>query len=272
VSSNARRFAREWLPPAVLRRLSAQRSAGLRFVDGYGSWATASAAAEGYGAGSILRQVAEATELTRSGVVAFERDGVTFLSPETRWPVATALLMAAARRGGRLRVLDFGGSLGSLYWQHRGVLTDIDVTWGVVEQPEFVREGIHFADDRLSFHPTIEDVVSAGAPDLILLSSVLQYMEDPHAVLGSLTSVPAPFLLIDRTPMSALDHDVATVQHVPPQIYRGSYPAWILSETALRTSLGTHWSLREDFPGIEPDMTTSSGIEFRWRGYLFERG
>jgi putative methyltransferase (TIGR04325 family) len=268
VTGGARRIARDWLPPAVVRRLTGGDSGALTFSDGFESWEAASASAEGYDAPSILRQVAAATELASKGEVAFERDGITFDEPETRWPVAAALLMAASRSGGRLRVLDFGGSLGSVYWQHRRLLTDIDLSWGVVEQQDFIREGARFANSELSFHPSIDEFLSAGKPDLILLSSVLQYLAAPHEILESLSATGATYLLIDRTPVSALPHDIATVQRVPEQIYKASYPAWILSESQLLESLSDHWTLIEDFPGIEPDMTTSAGVSFSWRGYL----
>jgi putative methyltransferase (TIGR04325 family) len=269
VTVGARRIARDWLPPAVVRKLTRGGSGALTFSDGFESWEAASASAEGYDAPSILRQVTAATERASTGEVAFERDGITFDEPETRWPVAAALLMAANRSGGRLRVLDFGGSLGSVYWQHRRLLSDIELSWGVVEQQDFIREGARFANSELSFHPSIDEFLSAGKPDLILLSSVLQYLSAPHEILESLSATGATYLLIDRTPVSALTHDIATVQRVPEQIYKASYPAWILSESQLLESLSDRWTLIEDFPGIEPDMATSTGVSFSWRGYLF---
>jgi putative methyltransferase (TIGR04325 family) len=269
VTGAARRIARDWLPPAVVRKLTGSGSGALTFSDGFESWEAASASAEGYDAPSILRQVVAATERVRSGEVAFERDGITFDEPETRWPVASALLLAAGRNQGQLRVLDFGGSLGSIYWQHRRFFAGIDVSWGVVEQSDFVREGAHFESSELSFHLGIEDFLRAGEPDLILLSSVLQYLPEPHAVIESLSRTNAQYLLIDRTPVSSLSRDFATVQQVPEEIYKASYPAWILSESQILASLSDRWNLLEDFPGIEPDMSTSSGIDFRWRGFLF---
>jgi len=269
VRAGARRIARNWLPPAVVRKFAGNGSGALTFTDGFDTWERARASADGYDAPSILRQVVAATDRASAGEVAFERDGITFDQPETRWPVAAALLLAANRNGGRLRVLDFGGSMGSVYWQHRRLLKDIDVNWGVVEQQDFIREGARFANSELSFNSSIEEFLSAGEPDLILLSSVLQYLSAPHEILETLSAAGATYLLIDRTPVSALNRDIATVQRVPEQIYKASYPAWILSGSQLLESLSDRWTLIEDFPGIEPDMTTSTGVPFKWRGYLF---
>ena len=269
--AGARRIARNWLPPAVVRKFAGNGSGALTFTDGFDTWELARASADGYDAPSILRQVVAATDRASAGEVAFERDGITFDQPETRWPVAAALLLAANRNGGRLRVLDFGGSLGSVYWQHRRLLTGIDLSWGVVEQVDFVREGARFANSQLQFHASIDHYLDVDAPDVILLSSVLQYLPDPHAILDVLSTTSAQYLLIDRTPVSTLQCDTATVQHVPELIYKASYPAWILSEPRLMESLSDRWTLLEAFPGIEPDTTTSSGVDFSWRGFLFTR-
>lgn len=271
MTRGARRIARDWLPPAITRRVTGSSRGALSFTDGFESWQEAAASAEGYDAPSILRQVVAATERVSAGDVAFERDGIAFDEPETRWPVAAALLLAASHNEGRLRVLDFGGSLGSVYWQHRRLLTAVNLTWGVVEQKDFIREGGRFANSELGFYAGIDDFLAGGRPNLILLSSVLQYLPEPFAILDSLSASGADFLLIDRTPVSALTRDVATVQRVPEEIYKASYSAWILSESRLLDSLGEHWDLLEDFPGIEPDMTTASGVGFRWRGFLLAR-
>lgn len=270
MTGGARRIARDWLPPELLRRLSGENAASPIFDDHYSSWDDAESAALGYDAPSILAQVTAATNLVLRGEAAFERDGVTFDKAETRWPIAASLLLAASRCEGRLRVLDFGGALGSTYWQHRKILSHLDLTWGVVEQADYVYAGAQFADDRLSFFNTVEEFRASGEPDIILLSSVLQYLSKPYGVLQSLASTPAGYLVIDRTPMSALDRDIAAVQKVPKHIYDASYPSWIFSRERMKVSL-PGWSLLEEFPGIEPRMRTSRGVPFDWQGFLLER-
>ena len=265
--SRVRRIARDLLPPAVVRGLSARSSGGLVFQDGFGSWADAAAAAGGYDAQAILDQVRTATDEVVAGRSAMERDGVLFDRVELRWPVAGPLLWQAAVHHGSLRVVDFGGSLGSTYRQLSSLTDRLDVRWAIVEQPAFVDAGAGYADGRLSFHPTIADAVAAVSPTVALLSSVLQYLPDPHAVLADLASSGIEAIVLDRMPMTDAPADRPAVEHVPPQIYAGSYATWLLSEPLLLATL-PGWRVLDRFPGIEPVGRTTSGVAFDWRGFV----
>lgn len=269
MTASVRNIARDLIPPALLRALTRPDPGTLRFEDGFPTWSHAVAAAGGYDESSILRRITAATQDVVAGQAAFERDGVTFSHHEYRWPVAGGLLRAAARHG-RLSVLDFGGSLGSSYRQYLPLLAGIDVTWGIVEQEAFVAAGQSLQTDSLRFFSTISECADEVSPDIALLSSVLQYLPDPYAVLAEIDALPLDTLIIDRTPMTELTDDVVTVQHVPPSIYAASYPAWLLSTDRIVAALES-WTRIDEFPGIEPNMRTTGGVEFSWRGMLMIR-
>lgn len=269
MTSAARRIARDLIPPALTRAIAGRGA--LRFADGYANWAAAESAAGTYSESSILAQVQAATDRVIAGDAAFERDGVTFDQMEYRWPVVAALLWRASVGGGRLSVLDFGGSLGSSLRQTGTLLDEIDLTWGVVEQPSFVAAGAAYASERLRFFTSVQKCVEATSPTFALLSSVLQYLPDPEGVLTAVRDCGVDTLLIDRTPMTDVDRNIPVVQHVPAQIYRASYPAWLLSRPRLLDAL-PGWRLVADIDGIEPDMRTTGGLDFRWRGMLMTRG
>ena len=271
MTTPGRRLARDLLPPALVRAVSRPAAGALRFEDGYADWAAAAAASTGYDESGILARIRAATDDVVAGRAAFERDGVTFGTYEYRWPVVGGLLLSAARNGGRLAVLDFGGSLGSTYRQYRPLLAGTEVQWGVVEQPAFVAAGREYEDGSLSFFASIDECLSAVRPDVVLLSSVLQYLADPHDTLRRLGACGAHVLIIDRTPMTDGPDDIATLQIVPPTIYDASYPAWLLSGSRLTEDL-PGWDLVDEFPGIEPDMRTTGGVPFTWQGRILVRG
>jgi putative methyltransferase (TIGR04325 family) len=78
----------------------------------------------------------------RDGECAYERDGVVFEEVQLSFPVLAGLLRASAADAGRLAVIDFGGALGSSYYQCRKFLSLLpDLAWAVVEQENFVRCG-----------------------------------------------------------------------------------------------------------------------------------
>ena len=265
-------LAREILPPVVARALRRQDT-GLRFVDGYRTWEEARAASGGYDAPSILEKVKEASLRVKRGEAVYERDAILFDRIEYSWPVVAGLMWAAARAGGKLRVLDIGGSLGSSYRRHRKFLADLGVSWNVVEQPGFVAVGREsFEDATLSFFGSVEEALAAGNPSVILFESSLQYLKDPYALLEQLARVPHGLLVVDRTPFSEHETDRLCVQHVPPAIYAASYPAHVFSRGRFERWIAARgWSIVESFDAVPGAATTSSGLAFAFGGYLLAR-
>jgi putative methyltransferase (TIGR04325 family) len=130
---------------------------------------------------------------------------------------------------GRLSVLDFGGSLGSTYFQNCKFLNFIgDLSWNIVEQPHFVKTGmLYFQNEILHFYYDVVECVKKENPNVLILSSVLQYFEKPYDILDKLLSFNFPFVIIDRTLFQYKGYDRITIQRVPPRIYNASYPCWI---------------------------------------------
>ncbi len=261
---------RSWVVPTGVSEWAALRSRHLtQFDDSGGSWGAAQAQSSGYDANEILIKVKKGTEAVLRGDAAFERDGVSFDTPEYRWPVLAGLLEVAAREG-ELKVLDFGGSLGSVYWQHRKFFTDMKVSWGVVEQPEFINAGKGLDQSSVDFFPSVTDYLKSESPNVVLLSSVLQYLPNPEQTLRELLATPAKTVILDRTPMSAALSNIPCVQVVPQHIYAGSYPAWVFSRDWLRAQLAG-WEIIAEFDGIEPVGTTKKGVNFSWDGLIAQR-
>ena len=244
-------------------------TAPLTFDDSCGSWEEATARAGGYDSTEILDRVTQSTKAVMAGDALFERDGVLFHEPEYRWPVAYALEASVARHN-ELRVLDVGGSLGSVYWQHRALLMGKIASWTVIEQPNFVERGRTLNAAPLSFATDLLEARRFGPWNMALMSSVMQYLPHPWQALTSILDSGIDFLVIDRTPFHAGDSDIPTVQRVPEHIYSASYPAWIMSESRLTTALDG-WRIIARFPGIEPPMRTRRGVEFAWSGLIATR-
>ena len=261
---------RSWVVPIGVSEWAALRSRHLtQFDDSCDTWEAAQAQSSGYNANEILVRVKASTEAVLRGSAAFERDGVAFDSPDYRWPVLAGLLEVAAREG-ELKVLDFGGSLGSVYWQHRKLFTDVKVSWGVVEQTEFITAGKELNQSSVDFFPNATDYLESFTPNVVLLSSVLQYLPNPEQTLRELLAIPANTVIFDRTPMSAADSNIPCLQIVPQHIYTGSYPAWVFSKDWLRTQLAG-WEIIAEFDGIEPAGRTKKGVHFAWDGLIARR-
>lgn len=263
---------RKVLPPIVVDELRRVSGRSIRFAGDYTTWGAASSAATGYDTGEILLRVTEATRQVVAGKAAYERDSVLFAHHAYAFPVLAALLRAAALQGGRLNVIDFGGSLGSSFRQCRPFLKGLQaLQWCVVEQAHFVEAGKReFTTDELVFAPSLQAAPFWGQPCVVLLSSILQYLETPVQVLEALAGSAATSLVIDRTPVSPSNRDRLCVQSVPKQIYSASYPCRIFSKSKLLSLLDQHWNLLAEFDCDEGGFMTRDRFRFRYAGFIYE--
>jgi len=241
-------IVRPFVPPILLdkiRRSKGLAQGGVRFYGNYPDWQAARSRAAGYESPSILRKAIESALKVHSGDAPYERDTVIFDHIEYSFPLLAALLYVASLDGGRLSVLDFGGSLGSAYHQNKGLLAALDeLRWSIVEQPHFVDAGkSHLATDALHFYESIADCLVAERPNFALLSSVLQYLEQPYALLAELRVARIPYLLIDRTPVLRGLPGRITVQAVPPEIYSATYPCRVFCYEELENRLMADYEL-----------------------------
>jgi putative methyltransferase (TIGR04325 family) len=234
-----RRWVHSLLPEWLVLLLTRHRR--IRYTGPYATWEAARRRSKGYESPKILERVIAGTRAVTAGQASFERDSVAFAEPAPD-PVILAALSrsASAHRNRPMRVLDFGGALGGCYHQHRPFFAGA-VQWMIVEQSHYVAIGqTEFETTELHFHATIESACATGNPDLVLLSSVLQYVQDPEKTLATLAALPTCGWLISRTPFCQEPDDLIVVQHVPRHIYPASYPAWVFSESRF----SNFWELR----------------------------
>lgn len=254
LSTVAQRF------PAGLRR-SVNRLLGraVRYRGPYATAEEAKAGTSGYSLPSILESVKAATGKVVSGAARYEQDGIAFHSEPPADHTITLLLLAAARSGGRLSVLDFGGSLGSHYLRWAPLLAQLpELRWCVVEQDHFVTagHGMFPGHAQLGFESTLE-AAKSNRPNVVLAASVLQYVDDPYGWLQRLAAVDADLVIIDRTPFSDDGQHRFFSQHVPPQIYRASYPLQALSAERVDRVLSPGYERLLDCPN--PDEPVRAG-------------
>lgn len=254
-------------------RAKANQWRGLGFSEKTCSFDDLQRSVAGYGAPDIPAQVKSAIEAVKNGEAAHERDGVILDEIVYAWPVLAGVLLAAGENAGRLNLVDFGGSMGTTYFQNRKYLSRLsEVKWTIVEQESFVEVGRStFATDSLHFESDLSEAVDRHNPHVALCSSSLQYIADPFSVLERITQSGAQHLIIDRTPFHSQLRDTLTLQTVSPEIYDAQYPAWIFSKEKFFTSLDTNWRVLSEFDSLEQPMLTHQGTSFFWQGAHFVR-
>jgi putative methyltransferase (TIGR04325 family) len=211
----------------------------------YPDWASAVAASE-YDAETHLTRVRDATRMVCDGKAVYERDSVLFERIEYSWPLTAGLMWAAARHGGELRVLDFGGSLGTTWRQNRRFLDGLKtVRWHIVELKHFVACGRkEFQTEELRFYDSIEECLKEAKVDGIVLSGVLQYMEDPYALADDICAIGLDFLLFDRLTLTEGADEF--VLHCVPT-YKSKIAYHILNKSELERIVDKDYEIVERF-------------------------
>lgn len=252
---------------AVLRRKTVYGWSG-----NYQNWSQVLQLSEGYNQQHILEKVKFSLTQVKDGKAAYERDGIAFPELEYSLNLLKTLKHIGSGQQMRLHLLDFGGSLGSLYFQYRDQLKELQIRWHVVEQSHFAECGEkEFSNKELHFFKTIEESEKIGHSDVLLLSSVLAYLPEPYAFLNSITKYRFKYLVFYRTAFIEGDIDRLTLQVVPPEIYKASYPAWFFNETKILDVLKKNYDLIDEFPGdIETEMDLE-GQRAYWKGLVFKR-
>ena len=241
---------KEFLPPVMLNYLT---GFFYGWKGNYSSWQEAKNKCSGYDSTEILSKVKESLLKVKKGEVVFERDSVLFDKIQYSFPLLSALLYITAAKNGKLNILDFGGSLGSSYYQNINALKELhELNWCVVEQKHFVKEGLNaFESEQLHFFYDISSCIEKYKADVFMLASVLQYMEKPYALLDQIIKINIEYIIIDRTPFLESGNDRITIQKVPKKIYDASYPCWFLNEKNVLSSLSPYYDLV--FEGTSPE-------------------
>ncbi len=236
------------------------------FRGDFNSWQEAKSHCKGYDDTKILQQVLSATRDVIEGKAAYERDGVAFTEPSYDWFMLSCLFYVQNQQK-TLHVIDFGGALGSIYFQHKNLIKDIPhLHWMVVEQASFVETGKkEIANGQLDFFPTMKEASQAHAADLILFRCVLPYLEFPYQILEEAKSLCPAFIMIDKNPFIE-GKDRICIQKVPTSIIDSSYPAWFFNKQKMLEFMSDNYE-----PVMEQKEQDMVNIPSSYDGILFRR-
>ncbi|MDP4286109.1 MAG: TIGR04325 family methyltransferase [Bacteroidota bacterium] len=236
----------------------------------YSSWLEAKAQSSGYDSVTILEKCKTAILKVKNAEAVYERDSVLFDEIQHSWGLLAGLQRAALENNAKLCVLDFGGSLGSTYYQNKDFLETLDdLQWCIVEQPNFVDCGkMYFENEQLKFYHTVDECISKHNPNVLLLSSVMQYLEKPYEWIAKYVALKIPYIIIDRTAFVNSERDILTVQNVPEEIYKASYPAWFFDEKKMLSKFKNYRILGSFESFCDAPQLINSTYKGKWRGHI----
>ena len=199
----------------------------IRLSGNYKSWEEALKFSKGYNDNIIFEKTAESLEKVLSKQAIFERDSFLFYK-ENYDETLLLIFKKIKRKIKKINLCDFGGSLGSLYFQHRSLFKSDLIEWNIVEQKHFVKyannnikiKNLHFYDN---FNLLLKKKINVA-----LLSSSLHYLKHPYQILDKMIKKKIPNIIIHRSPFTK-NNETIKIQYVPKHIYDASYPLRILN-------------------------------------------
>jgi putative methyltransferase (TIGR04325 family) len=120
----------------------------------------------------------------------------------------------------------------------------------VVEQPGFVAAGREFLRDApINFFESAEAAEAAGPHDVLLVSTTVQYLEDPGAAVAGWRDQKFTWLLFNNVPLHVGAPDRIAVQRVPAEIYPASYPVRFFNREKFLAPLAADYRIAAEFAG-----------------------
>ncbi len=271
-----KQFIKKMIPSTLKKKIKKMLVSAPKYgwFGNYKSWAEAEKLCTGYNAENILETVKNAVLKVKNGDAVYERDSVLFDKIQYSQPLIDAFKKIAQENDQLLHITDFGGSLGSSFFQNRSFLGDLrELKWSVVEQKHFVDSGKKFIEDvQLKFYYTIDEVLTVQKSQILFLSSVIQYFEKPYELIEKCLSYNFDYIIIDRTAFLESDKERITVQIVPESIYKASYPAWFFNKKKFVNAFLEKYELVREFDSkFDPREQLEDNIWSFRMGFVFKK-
>src|SRR3990172_678572 len=252
--------------------MTSKNGSGGAYSGDYLSWEDAARDSTGYDAARILGKVRDSLLKVKRGEAAYERDAVLFKRIQHPFPLLAFLLRIGVENGNRLRLVDFGGSLGTTYFQTREFLSALkEIRWAIVEQPHFVACGKEmFADGRLSFHDSIAEAQAVTGGNTALFSGSIGYLREPEVVLDSILTGNFQWVIFDRTAFINAPKTRIAVQTVPEWIYGASYPIRLFNRADLLSRFRDRFEFIAGFESYCDAPETIDGVRVCHEGYVLK--
>jgi putative methyltransferase (TIGR04325 family) len=239
----------------------------------YENWEDARNNSKGYDDQKILKRVKHTTSLLLSKKRAYERDGILLDKNEYPYQILLIILRAAIENKNKCKVIDFGGSLGSTYYNNRSFFKDIkDLKWIVVEQNNFVKIGNkYFSNKIINFNDKIENATKQfKKPNVVIISGVIQYLNNPYQILKKIIKTNADYIVIDRSPFLKKGKTIITVQKIPKKIIDSSYPIWLFNETEFKKHFKKNYHELATFDALD-GVIGHGKLKSCYKGIIYKR-
>lgn len=211
----------------------------------YKNWAIAKDNSVGYDSKEILQKVTKSALYVKNTKKGYERDSVISYQIDIDEYLLKIFQNYSDKKNKSINILDFGGSLGSLYFKYKDKIKN-KFNWSIIEQKNFVIEGKkNFQNNELNFFNNIEEYKNIFLPNIIIASSSLQYLERYQELLKDMLNLKPDYIVVLKTPFSEKMFDEIYIQKPGKNIYKSTYPSWIFSYKSFLNILNENYTLEE---------------------------
>lgn len=173
-----------------------------------------------------------------------------------------------------ISVIDFGGGLGTLYFQFKKYCEIYDIKinfqWNIIEQDDLTKFGKkNIENNNLKFHNFSEIKLEDNKVDLVIFSAVLNYIQDPYFIINKFVKIKPKYILIDRTNFWDGDSDVITILKASKNI-QGSYPCYIFSFEKFKIHFKSFYRLKENFFNKGSNFYFDKTKKGNYRGMIWQ--
>lgn len=195
----------------------------------YKKWEIAKQKSTGYDSDEIFEKVKKSALIVKETKKGHERDSIIAYDNNFDKYLIRVLDGYSNNKDKIINILDFGGSLGSLYFKYKDKIKNKFI-WSIIEQKKFVKEGKkNFQNNQLIFFNSINEYKKSFSPDIILASSSLQYLEKYQETLKEMINLDSDYIIILKTPFSKKKNNEIYIQKPLRHIYNSTYPSWIFN-------------------------------------------
>ena len=157
----------------------------IKVVGNYKTWEEALKFCKGYDDNEILKKTINSFEKVIAKEAKYERDSFLFYT-EGCDETLLSIFKKIKKKIKRIHLCDFGGSLGSLYFQHRSIFKSNLIDWNVVEQKHYVKYANNKIDIKNLYFYNNLNFLSKKRINVVLFSSSLQYLKYPYQILDKM--------------------------------------------------------------------------------------
>ena len=255
-----------FLPPGAKTLIRGMLSRFIGFVE-TDTWDEAKTKVAGYESSTSVDSIIESIVAARKNIA--EADSLSSRDLQVISGISIAISELNIDSQSVVRIVDVGGAGGDYFFTLKRAMPNFRCEWFVVETPQLVSAIKNASLDNHSGIRWVESLEEIeGRCDIALLSSVLQYVEEPYQLMTSVMEI-ANISVINRIPLTTSATDQCAVQRVRSYGRRGAYPARFFSEKKFLHFLQTcgevivKWNVPEDRPVLNYREIMSRGLVLR---------